>query len=197
MFSWSSHNFRLAIQRRYSPHDPTQSSGSDPITAPGVKRNSKAKLALFPKVSHEESSANVSASKCIADLAASGVGSKIFACYQSFRPPAPFQLQVHPIPCLWIPVPGHSLVCSLSLARDKPDSVASRLQCVSDWFRRIQEFLGNRCAPLWTFNARVLGGDRFAIPFACDIDSTFATHRNPPYGLMPGPMIPFSKQNAT
>ena len=172
-----------------------KSSGSGPVAAPGIRRISRAKLALFPKIANEGLSANVSTSECIPDLAARGVGSKISVMNSPFLLPPFLQFQAHLVPGLGIPVPDSTFTRRLRLAGHKPDSLACGLQCVSDGFRRIQDFLRDRRTPWQTLHARILSGDRFAIPWTCPVESIFVTHRNPPYDRQFGSAAPFRKQN--
>ena len=54
------------------------------------------------------------------------------------------------------------VLCSSSLSHES-NTVPRSLECGPYRLRRIEKFLRDNDAPLWTFHPRIFGGDRFAV----------------------------------
>ena len=76
-------------------------------------------------------------------------------------------------------MPDYTFIRRSRLARHEPDTPVCRLQCAPDRLCGIKEFLRDGRAPRGTVHARVMGGDRFAMPRACFIDSIRRIHSIP------------------
>ncbi len=176
VFSWSAHKFNPEIQRRHSPQESFQSSGSCPITLSGVWRTSKAKIALSPNNSNGCSVSDITSAESFANLTTSSVCSKILPTNLALLPPPFFQFQVHFVPSFRIPVPHFTFSGRLCLMRHKSYTVMCRLQHVSNGLGGIQYPLRKPRAPRWAFHTWILGSNRLTVSGAGLVDSILFTH---------------------